>query len=618
MFSYQNKVVAIKITGQAGSDSFDLLINSGFVGQITGTNQGDGAYLIGSANNSFVLNNEEYVYPSGYPQSIIVDFADVYLNGYQDATGVVIYNSGDPLSGNYIIDTTPGNVILTHLSGGEWLLLNEDGDYIPNNVPSYDPSNPYGTYYDWYRGANVDVYRNPSAASNKIDLYHFSDLNLNEGQNELCFINSLNNGSGNKIFYEVGLYELSGSFLVSPSIIQTGEIIPAIGDSECLFFDLAYPTGTGIPTFEFDPTFEVDTGNLNQIFTGSGIHLQKDVTFFFNILDQQLNTISSNQQFLDNPLVSGCVFDVLNIDGTTAVENFFTGKYSRSVTVSALDNENIFGSYQKDFGVRCKLPNTFDGSVFTGEFFAYGNIPHILDISPNYTEFSGARQATESFNASIVLQNDLRFIQMDRYDIYALTTSGSAVNELTFLNPTAEEGYLSSQSAVNVSDVYSLTINKGSLIENTPYYFTVVPYGVLGSGAPFVFGPTTFVAKQTNIVLSESDVSALNIYDGSDFSRTLYKTGIFTRDENILHRFSSQDFSSVKYFVELSDNYGGTYTCELAGSISYGTPFLVTGMDLNFNNPYYALTGINSGTYGLYASGAAIAGFTYKLHATMI
>ena len=537
MFSYQNKVVGIKITGQAGSDFFDILINGGYVGSTTGTGQGDGAYFVGSTDSSLSLTGVEYTTPTGYPASILVDYIDEFATG----VGQVSYNIADPpqSSGYYVLPTTTYGHVLVHSGAGyNWQLQFGGGNVQAEG--GTDPSNPYGVYDDTGLNAIVTISIDPAIEQTQTPVYYFSELSLNEGANQLCFINNQNNGSGNRLYYEVSLYELSGSYLVNPSIIETGEITPSTGTDECLFFDLVYPTpGGSINLFEFDPVFDVDTGNLNQIFTGSGIHLQKDVTFFFDILDQQLNTVSSNQQFLENPLISGCVFDVVDINGNTVAPNFFTGKYSRSVTVSALDNENIFGTYQKDFGVRCSLPNSFDGSTFTGVFLAYGNVPNILDIVPNHVEFSGAPQATESFQASIVLQHDLRFTRMDRYDVYALTSNESAVNELTYLNPTAQEGYLFSQSAVNVSDVYTLTVNKNTLTENTPYYFTVVPYGVLGSGKPFVFGPATFVPKQTNLLLSAADVSAVNIYDGSGFSSTVYKTGIFASDTGILHEFSS-------------------------------------------------------------------------------
>jgi hypothetical protein len=452
---------------------------------------------------------------------------------------------------------------------------------------------------------------NPSQS----ETYYFSELALNEGVNTLTFFKE--SGNGGDFEYAVQLYDLSGSYLINPYNVESGTLIIDSGDGSGIEFTLTYPTpGGSINLFEFDPVFDVDTGNLNQIFTGSGVHLQKDVTFFFDILDQQLNTVSSNQQFLENPLISGCVFDVLNIDGSVAAANFFTGKYSRSVTVSELDNENIFGVYKKDFGVRCKLPNSFDGSTFTGVFLAYGNVPNILDIVPNHVEFSGAPQATESFSSSVVLQNDLRFTRMDRYDVYALTGSGSAVNELTYLNPTAQEGYLFSQSAINVSDVYTLTINKNTLTENIPYYFTVVPYGTLGSGKPFVLGPATFVTKQTNLLLPAADVSAVNVYDGTGFSSTIYRTGVFFSDTGILHQFSSGQFTSVNYFVEIRSG-DLRQLSELKGVVNT-TGLHLTHEPVNDTSTTYQLTGLAGGLCGLYASGDSYTNATYKLQATMI
>ena len=613
MFSYQNKVVGIKITGQAGSDFFDILINGGYVGSTTGTGQGDGAYFVGSTDSSLSLTGVEYTTPNGYPTSILVDMNGTGSTSNNDAVDPDI--SAIYILGDHGVDPHPRFLVNSGI-GFPWQI--EDG-YSQVQVvgSSYDPSNPYGVYDDTGVNYIITISPDPAIEQTQTPVYYFSELSLNEGANQLCFINNQNNGSGNRLYYEVSLYELSGSYLVNPSIIETGEITPSTGTDECLFFDLVYPTpGGSINLFEFDPVFDVDTGNLNQIFTGSGIHLQKDVTFFFDILDQQLNTVSSNQQFLENPLISGCVFDVVDINGNTVAPNFFTGKYSRSVTVSALDNENIFGTYQKDFGVRCSLPNSFDGSTFTGVFLAYGNVPNILDIVPNHVEFSGAPQATESFQASIVLQNDLRFTRMDRYDVYALTSNESAVNELTYLNPTAQEGYLFSQSAVNVSDVYTLTVNKNTLTENTPYYFTVVPYGVLGSGKPFVFGPATFVPKQTNLLLSAADVSAVNIYDGSGFSSTIYKTGIFASDTGILHEFSSGQFTSVNYFVEIRSG-DLRQLSELKGVVN-STGLHLTHEPVNDTSTTYQLTGLAGGLCGLYASGDSYTNATYKLQATMI
>lgn len=608
MFSYQNKVVGVKITGQADSDLFDILINSGYVGSTTGSGQGDGAYLVGSADSSLKLSSVSPILSGGCPIAINWSFDD----DCTQSTGYSLLQQ-NPI-GNFYYDLQAAiyNFSLVKSGANPWVLKIGETTEVTSTL--YNSGSPYGSYTDYQGDYSLSIYQDYSTSE---EPYYFSELILNEGSNQLCFINNQNNGIANKLYYEIGLYELSGSYLVNPSIVGSGEINPTTGADQCISFDLAYPTpGGSINLFQFDPTFSVDTGNLNQIFTGSGVHLQKDATFFFDILDQQLNTISSDQQFLDNPLIGGCVFDILNIDGTTAAANFFTGKYSRSVTVSALDNENIFGTYKKDFGIRCRLPNSFDGSIFTGVFLAYGNVPNILDIVPNYSEFSGASQATESLNVSIVLQNDLRFTQMDRYDVYASTGAGSAVNELTYLNPTAQEGYLFSQSVVNVSNAYALTINKGALTENTPYYFTVVPYGALGSGKSFVFGPTTFVTKQTNVVLSSADVNAVNIYDGTGFNQTIYQTGKLCYGRGVIHEFDSGVFTSVKYLVEIKDTGNIRRLSELKGVINT-TGLALIQEPVNDTSSTYQLTGLVGGLCGLYVSGSNYTGATYKLQGTM-
>lgn len=608
MFSYQNKVVGISLSSTSGAaDDYDITLNNAFIGSL---NAGESNLFIASENTGI---NTASASATGYPSSVLWQ-----LNGYyyeeEYQTGIAS-NLGSPLSGYFsgVGSDLGSDYILTHTGEGDvWTLSHLGGGGF--DYGGTDPSNPYGTYFG-VDGSMITV--SPVGGIYPSDeTYHFSDLLLSEGENELCLYSTLAAPLESDVYYNISSYDLSGSYLVNPSVISSGLSSVSAGTDYCLYFDLEYPTGGSIPLVEVFPVFDVDTGNLNQVFTGSGVHLKKDVTFFFDILDQQLNTVSSNQQFLENPLIGGCVFDILNADGTTAAENFVTGKNSRSLTVSALDNENIFGSYQKDFGVRCKLPNTFDGSIFTGEFYAYGNVPNILDIVPDYSEFSGAAQATELINASIVLQNDLNFTQMDRYDVYALTGSGSAVNELTYLSPFQQEGYLFSQSASDVINARSLTINRGSLAQNVPHYFTVVPYGTLGSGRPFVFGPATFVTVENIILFPETNTSALNLYHGNSFSQSVYKTGRFLSDTGILHEFSSGQFSSVKYFIEISGG-GQRALSELKGVIN------ATGFDLikdavNDTATQYQLTGLASGQCGLFASGSGYANYSYKLQGTMI
>ena len=651
MFSYLNKVVGIEIRNQNASGGlYDILLNNAYVGSSTGSGIGDGAYLIGSNNNLLAFQTNTGVpLPTYY-------FSDLLLN-----TGIneLSFVGDTAASGSRISKINLYQIVGSTLINSNAPEIEADpllwSQYSVGTVAKWNITN-FGRELDFriigqgeeaaYASGRTTL---PAGGSISFDYVITSEVEiLNSGYDETNFkilvdgseersnvLESITDGGDPELFETVSVsdsfsYINSGSSPVDIDILINFDTQDAtanpIGIGTNLKinnfkknpsnFYLEYPFGRSIPLTETPPIFNVDTGNLNQVFTGSGVHLKKDVTLFFDILDQQLNTVSSNQQFLENPLISGCVFDILNVDGTTAAANFSTGKSSRSLAFSALDNENVFGSYQKDFGVRCKLPNTFDGSVFTGEFYAYGNVPNILDIAPDYTEFSGEAKATELINVAVVLQNDLNFTQIDRYDVYALTGSGSAVNELTYLAPFAQEGYLFSQSAADVVNARSLTINRGTLPQDVPHYFTVVPYGALGSGSPFMFGPAVFVTVENIIVLPETNSSALNLYDGNSFGQTIYKTGKFFSDTGILHEFSSGQFSSVKYFIEIFGS-GQRRLSDLKGVINT-TGLVLTKKPVNDTATQYQLTGFASGLCGLFASGSGYANYLYELQATTI
>lgn len=131
-----------------------------------------------------------------------------------------------------------------------------------------------------------------------------------------------------------------------------------------------------------------------------------------------------------------------------------------------------------------------------------------------------------------------------------------------------------------------------------------------------MFGPATFVTVENIIVFDATNSSALNLYDGNSFGQTVYKTGSFLSGTGMLHEFSSGQFTSVKYFIEVSGS-GQRMLSELKGVIN------TTGLSLikepvNDTTTQYQLTGFASGQCGLFASGSGYADYSYKLQATMI
>lgn len=151
--------------------------------------------------------------------------------------------------------------------------------------------------------------------------------------------------------------------------------------------------------FEFPTNFIVNTGALDQVYTGSGIHLNRDIIFSFSFLDNQQNTVSSDVEFINNPLINLITYDILDTGGNVVFANYKSGTTSTTLQITETENENIFGDYTKDFGVRATLSNYVTNDIFQAEFYVYGNVPKI-----QYYNVNDGR-ATVSKNIEIIYQN---------------------------------------------------------------------------------------------------------------------------------------------------------------------------------------------------------------------
>jgi hypothetical protein len=513
-------------------------------------------------------------------------------------------HEGDPLNFNVFINNQyVGDVDLVEdeLAGGSTV-------YVYTGVSTFIASLNTGLSIQGF-GETNEIYQFPS------------DL-LAEGSNTIRISQDDSIGNG---YVEVALFGISGSTLVYESGIGSGSFdLSGSGGLYDFNFDLELPIPEGLSNLhEFDPVFDVDTGNLNQIFTGSGIHLRKDVTFSFDFLDQQGFAVATDDDYINNPLLDSVVFDVLNATGGTVFPNYFSGKSTRSLTISELDNESIFGSYTKDFGVRITLPNSFDNSIFTGVFLVYGNLPNITLLTPDYSEFSGAAQSTRGFDVGISLQNDLRYIRMDRYDVYASTGSDLQLPSLTYLDPKNQEGYLFSQSALNIEDIYNLRVDKYTLEQNIPYYFTVVPYGVLGSGKSIKFGPVTFVDTNENAEYIPLSASELNLVYGGGQSSDVFLTGSIN-GSGLIHIFDTGIYTTAQYLIEMKCFDGVRRSSKLIGvaNTNIAPPNDLSLFEDVLNNTgvsavSYSLTGVGDTSVGLYVNNVGGLG-TYKFQATLI
>jgi len=487
-------------------------------------------------------------------------------------------------------------------------------------------SNQNGLLFDSYcnslpvdTGSGED---DPFCAS--LPSYSFESSLINKGCNTIRLDNfdGVANPTGE---IDVKVFQKSGLQLVSPANIITTGFSLGVGEQDfsfCCPIVESFPTGLSY-LYEFDPIFNVDTGNLNAIYSGSGVHLNRDVTFSFDMLDQRATTVSSDIQYVENPLLGNMSFDIVDRCGNVIAENYFSGKYNRSVTVSALENENIFGSYQKDFGVRVKLPNSFDGSTFTGVFYAFGNIPNIIDVRPDFSEFSGAAKATERIDLNIRLQNNLQFTRMDRYDIYAFPESGVVLSSTTSRNPQGQSGYLLSQGTANTNDAYLVRLTRQSIPYNVPHFFTIVPYSTMGSGKPFSFGPISFVPAEENLQFNPIAASQLDLIYGNARSNNIFQTGS-VNGSGLIHSFDTGLYTTAQYLIEIKCPDGVRRSSKLIGVVN---PDVAPPDDLSLfqdviNNTgvsavSYSLTGTTGTSVGLYVSGVGGLG-TYKFQATLI
>jgi hypothetical protein len=129
--------------------------------------------------------------------------------------------------------------------------------------------------------------------------------------------------------------------------------------------------------FEFDTTFDVNTGELEASYIGSGVHLYKDVTFSFGLIDPMGNVIENDAQMIANPLINEVIFDIMDTGKNVIYPTYKSGITSRSITITESENESIFGSYNPNFGVRVTVTNHLGTNPFVSEFYTYANKPII-------------------------------------------------------------------------------------------------------------------------------------------------------------------------------------------------------------------------------------------------
>ena len=124
--------------------------------------------------------------------------------------------------------------------------------------------------------------------------------------------------------------------------------------------------------YEFEPEFILNTGDLSLTATGYAVHRYKDVTFSFGVTDRQQNILTSTYALTENPFVQSVNIDILDISGNTIYDNYVSGSFKDSFTLTEAENTGIFGQYTKDFGIGISTVG-LNANVHSSQYYVYAN-----------------------------------------------------------------------------------------------------------------------------------------------------------------------------------------------------------------------------------------------------
>jgi hypothetical protein len=373
--------------------------------------------------------------------------------------------------------------------------------------------------------------------------------------------------------------------------------------------------------FEFENNYNLNTGDLLEIFSASGIHLQKDISLSFSFVDPQGNSITNDLELRNNPLIKEIQYDIIDIDGKVLYENYLVSA-TRSISIKEIDNIALFGEYKKDFGIRAIVSNFINDNKFISEYYLYGNVPVISEVF--VSDGSGVKQYTESkfydifdtgaisydkieFNLKFL--NNTNYISYDYIDIYAKQSNYPEI---------INENFIYRKVINNNLDLYKIEISQ-EYINTDEYYFGIVPYSKIGSGEVFYVGSHKLISSRIESTgeqfLNTNDFRLVN---GDESIKTELITGKFINGQNeIIDIIDKNSYKTIKYTTQINKNNQissselkiiifDTGYDSIPSLIEYGFG------DNNFMN--YRLETINSNIY-LIADGANKEA-SYKLYKT--
>jgi hypothetical protein len=262
--------------------------------------------------------------------------------------------------------------------------------------------------------------------------------------------------------------------------------------------------------YNFSTTYNTGTQ------VGSGVHSDKSLSIGLSVIDRTNIEVDSQQELLANPFISGIHIDILNSNGTIAQSGFQSGFKDVSFIFSEEDNQQVFGSYTRNFGVQTRTVSD-NGFISTGKFFIYGNRIDISRIritdgtgqfldentinfkAPN-TGLTNAlpetnRQKISDANISGQIQFQVRLEDKDsRPETISIYGTSGDIDSLTL---DSESLLRSFDLKFNPLNIYSFSLTpEDNILANVDYYFKLVPEGFLGTGETWTVGPYRIQAPE--------------------------------------------------------------------------------------------------------------------------
>ena len=279
--------------------------------------------------------------------------------------------------------------------------------------------------------------------------------------------------------------------------------------------------------YEFDYSFDKSTN------VGSGVHLNRDVTFKFNISDYNSRLLLAEEEMARSPRLQAIVYDIIDENGAEVKKNFFSG-YASRIKITEKDNIEIFGEYQPNFGVKATAIDYLLGESSTSKIFTYGNRMYIDSISSsdgNGTKIwrdsvTGSYEANsyedgklrEDLKVDISFNNNTQYVNGASLEIYASTGQNF---ELKSSNK------ILSENLNPDSKFKSLILEDAKYIEpNKDYYFAAVASSAIGTGNAVRFGPQRI--KKLEEVEEGLSTTEITIGLGDSSQKTVCKQGNIT------------------------------------------------------------------------------------------